>query len=346
MAEIPTVIGRYQIARELAHGGMGSLYLARDPAIDRLVAIKLLREGFEDESVRQRFAREVRATGKLHHPNIVTIFDTGEHDNRPFIAMEYVAGETLASVIHRRAPASIIEKLTILEDVCDALRCAHEAGIIHRDIKPANVMIEDATGAVKILDFGIAHAGETGLTNAGEMVGTLNYMAPEQISGAMVDQRTDIYAVGVLAYELLSYQRAFAGTMHEGVLARLLHGPPPAIESVVPGIDPAAVERCRTGDGQAAVGSVRGHGTAAAGARSGADTADRLRRRHRRARRCRGRRRRRNGRRAGRADLLAATYPPRYRHGTAAGLEHRQPRRPRLVRPLRSGIGGLWPRQW
>ena len=238
MAEIPSVIGRYQIARELAHGGMGSLYLARDPAIDRLVAIKLLREGFEDESVRQRFAREVRATGKLRHPNIVTIFDTGEHGNRPFIAMEYVAGETLASVIHRQAPASILEKLTILEEVCDALRCAHEAGIIHRDIKPANVMIEDATGAVKILDFGVAHAGETGLTNAGEMVGTLNYMAPEQLAGAIVDQRTDIYAVGVLAYELLSYQRAFAGTIQDGVLIRLLHRAPQVIESVVPGIDP------------------------------------------------------------------------------------------------------------
>lgn len=238
MAEIPTVIGRYQIARELAHGGMGSLYLARDPAIDRLVAIKLLREGFEDESVRERFAREVRATGKLRHPNIVTIFDTGEHGSRPFIAMEYVPGETLASVIHRRAPVTIIEKLTILEEVCDALRCAHEAGIIHRDIKPANVMIEDATGAVKILDFGIAHAGETGLTNAGEMVGTLNYMAPEQITGAMVDQRTDLYAVGVLAYELLSYQRAFAGNIQQGVLMRVLHGTPQAIESVVPGIDP------------------------------------------------------------------------------------------------------------
>jgi eukaryotic-like serine/threonine-protein kinase len=238
MAEIPSVIGRYEITRELAHGGMGSLYLARDPAIDRLVAIKLLREGFEDESVRQRFAREVRATGRLHHPNIVTIFDTGEHGNRPFIAMEYVAGETLATLIHRRASASILEKLTILEEVCDALRCAHEAGIIHRDIKPANVMIEDATGAVKILDFGIAHAGETGLTNAGEMVGTLNYMAPEQISGAIVDQRTDIYAVGVLAYELLSYQRAFPGTIQDGVLIRLLHRAPQIIESVVPGIDP------------------------------------------------------------------------------------------------------------
>ena len=171
--------------------------------------------------------------------------------------------------------------------MCDALRCAHEAGIIHRDIKPANVMIEDATGAVKILDFGIAHAGETGLTNAGEMVGTLNYMAPEQISGAIVDQRTDIYAVGVLAYELLSYQRAFAGTIQEGVLVRLLHRAPQVIESVVPGIDPQLSNVVATGDGQAAVGSLRGHGTAAAGARSRANTADRLRRRHRRAGRCR-----------------------------------------------------------
>ena len=305
---------------------MGSLYLARDPAIDRLVAIKLLREGFEDESLRERFAREVRATGKLHHPNIVTVFDTGEHDNRPFIAMEYIAGETLASVIHRRAPASIVEKLSILEEVCDALGCAHEAGIVHRDIKPANVMIEDATGAVKILDFGIAHAGETGLTNAGEMVGTLNYMAPEQISGAMVDQRTDIYAVGVLAYELLSYQRAFAGTMQEGVLARLLHGAPPAIESVVPGIDPqlsALVTRAmakQPSDRYADMEQLRQELEAVR------TRLRRVRGRQRRAGRCRGRRRRRNGRRAGSADLLAGTHPPRYRHGTAAGLGHRQPR--------------------
>ena len=113
MAEIPTVIGRYLIARELAHGGMGSLYLARDPAIDRMVAIKLLREGFEDESVRERFAREVRATGKLSHRNIVTIFDTGEHGDRPFIAMEYVAGETLASVIYRRAPVAPITRASV-----------------------------------------------------------------------------------------------------------------------------------------------------------------------------------------------------------------------------------------
>ena len=347
MAEIPTVIGRYQIARELAHGGMGSLYLARDPAIDRLVAIKLLREGFEDESVRQRFAREVRATGKLRHPNIVTIFDTGEHGNRPFIAMEYVAGETLASVIHRRAPASIIEKLTILEEVCDGLRCAHEAGIIHRDIKPANVMIEDATGAVKILDFGIAHAGETGLTNAGEMVGTLNYMAPEQISGAMVDQRTDIYAVGVLAYELLSYQRAFAGTIQEGVLIRLLHGAPQAIESVVPGIDPElsnVVQRAmakQPSDRYADMEQLRQELEAVRTRLidSGVGIVEP-------AGRCRGRRQRRNGRRAGGADPLAGTYPPRYRHGTAAGLEYRQPRRHAWLRPARSDIGALSPRQW
>ena len=347
MAEIPSVIGRYQIARELAHGGMGSLYLARDPAIDRLVAIKLLREGFEDESVRQRFAREVRATGKLRHPNIVTIFDTGEHGNRPFIAMEYVAGETLASVIHRRAPASILEKLTILEEVCDALRCAHEAGIIHRDIKPANVMIEDATGAVKILDFGIAHAGETGLTNAGEMVGTLNYMAPEQISGAIVDQRTDIYAVGVLAYELLSYQRAFAGTIQDGVLIRLLHRAPQVIESVVPGIDPElsnVVQRAmakqpadryadmeqlrqefevvRTRLIDSGVGIVEPAGVAGVAVDANAETV------------------------AGQEvpSCLSGTYPPRYRYGTAAGLEYQQPRRHARY-AAQSDLGALSPRQ-
>ena len=187
-------------------------------------------------------------------------------------------------------------------------------------------MIEDATGAVKILDFGIAHAGETGLTNAGEMVGTLNYMAPEQISGAMVDQRTDIYAVGVLAYELLSYQRAFAGTMHEGVLARLLHGAPPAIESVVPDIDPQLsnvvkramakqpsdryadmeqlrqeLEAVRTRLFDSGVGNVEPLGVAVdadAETVAGQDVPIPLRH----------------------------AYPPRHRHGAAAGFGHRQPR--------------------
>src|SRR5918993_1359509 len=191
----PDSVGRYQIERLIAHGGMGSLYLARDPVIDRMVAIKFLKEGFDDPGARERFAREARAAGRLHHPNIVTIFDVGEHENRPFIAMEYVSGETLAQLIARRAVKWVSEKLAILEELCSGLHYAHTAAIVHRDIKPANVMRETG-GAVKILDFGIARGGGAAITGAGEIVGTLNYMAPEQLAGGDVDHRADVYAVG------------------------------------------------------------------------------------------------------------------------------------------------------
>jgi serine/threonine protein kinase len=237
MPEAPATVGRYHIERLIAHGGMGSLYLARDPVIDRLVAIKLLREGFDDAGARERFAREARSAGRLHHPNIVTVFDVGEHHDRPFIAMEYVAGETLAQLIKRRAIARLWQKLAILEDTCAALHYAHAAGIVHRDIKPANVML-DESGLVKILDFGIARTGEIDITRAGDLVGTLNYMSPEQLAGQGVDHRTDIYSVGVLAYELVTNQMAFPGTIQTGVLHQILNASPPPIASLVPEIDP------------------------------------------------------------------------------------------------------------
>ena len=237
MPEAPTTVGRYHIERLIAHGGMGSLYLARDPVIDRLVAIKLLREGFDDAAARERFAREARSAGRLHHPNIVTVFDVGEHHDRPFIAMEYVAGETLAQLIKRRAIGRRWQMLVILEDLCAALHYAHSAGIVHRDIKPANVML-DESGLVKILDFGIARAGGIGITQAGDLVGTLNYMSPEQLAGQEVDHRTDIYSVGALAYELVTTQMAFPGTIQTGVLHRILNGSPLPIATLVPGIDP------------------------------------------------------------------------------------------------------------
>ena len=237
MPEAPTTVGRYHIERLIAHGGMGSLYLARDPVIDRPVAIKLLREGFDDAAARERFAREARSAGRLHHPNIVTVFDVGEHHDRPFIAMEYVAGETLAQLIKRRAIGRRWQMLVILEDLCAALHYAHSAGIVHRDIKPANVML-DESGLVKILDFGIARAGGIGITQAGDLVGTLNYMSPEQLAGQEVDHRTDIYSVGALAYELVTTQMAFPGTIQTGVLHRILNGSPLPIATLVPGIDP------------------------------------------------------------------------------------------------------------
>ncbi len=232
-----TIVGRYRVVRLIAHGGMGSLYLARDPAIDRLIAIKLLQEGFDDDAARLRFAREARATGGLRHPNIVTVFDVGEHDKRPYIAMEYVPGETLAQLLRRRAPISVSQRLAILEDLCTGLQFAHAAGIVHRDIKPANVML-DVSGTVKILDFGLARASDSGITKSGEQLGTLNYMSPEQIVGGHLDHRSDVYAVGAFAYELMSHEKAFAGTVQDGVMYRILNADPAPLETIVPGIDP------------------------------------------------------------------------------------------------------------
>ncbi len=250
VTDAPDTVGRYLIERLIAHGGMGSVYLARDPAIDRLVVIKLLRAGFDDDASRERFAREARAAGRLHHPNIVTVFDVGEHDDRPFIAMEYVPGETLAHFIRRRAASRPTQKLLLLEDLCAGLHYAHVAGIIHRDIKPANVM-HSHEGLVKILDFGIARSGAPSLTREGEVAGTLNYMSPEQLLGEAVDQRSDIYAVGVVAYELITNHMAFPGSIDTGVLHRILHAEPVPVAALEPGIDPdiaAIIQRAMARD--------------------------------------------------------------------------------------------------
>jgi serine/threonine-protein kinase len=228
------------VLEKIGEGGMGSLYLARDPAIDRLVAIKLLRRGFDTEAVRERFTREARAAGRLRHPNIVTIFDVGEHDGDPFIAMEFLAGETLGELIRNGARLSLSRKLKLLEELCDGLAYAHRAGLVHRDVKPANLMV-DAEGVLKILDFGIVRVGDSGMTQAGVLVGTINYMAPEQVLGTGVDHRSDIFAVGLVAYELLSGRQAFVGTMKDGLLRRIPNVEIELLPNVVSGLDPDVV---------------------------------------------------------------------------------------------------------
>ena len=245
----PTVIGRYRVLRTLGEGGMGAVYLATDPAIDRLVALKLMRAGFNTGSLRERFAREARAVGRLHHPNIVTIFEFGEHEGEPFIAMEYVEGQTLASLVGH-ADVTLGQQLALMDGLCAGLHYAHRAGIIHRDVKPVNVMV-DAEGIVKILDFGIARAAALSLTQAGTqpgtILGTLNYMAPEQLAGKPVDQRADIYAVGAVFYELLTGRQAFPGNIDSGILQVILLTGPTPIAEVRPDLDPgvvAIVNRC------------------------------------------------------------------------------------------------------
>jgi hypothetical protein len=218
---------------------MGALYLAWDPRLDRQIAIKLLMH--DDDELRERFAREARSAARLRHPHIVTIFDVGEHNNQPFITMEYIQGQTLAAIVRSRAELPLQRKLKLAEELCDGLGFAHKAGVIHRDVKPANAIV-DAHGALKILDFGIARLGESsGMTQAGMMMGTLNYMSPEQLMGRPADSRSDIFAVGAVCYELLSYKQAFPGGLESGIITRIVQSPPQPLDELCSGIDPEIV---------------------------------------------------------------------------------------------------------
>jgi serine/threonine protein kinase len=242
MSDEYQTIHRYEIVRILGRGGMGELYLARDPILDRYVAIKVLRSGFDGDDVRARFAREARAAARLAHVNIVTVFDVGEHDGKPYIAMEYVHGETLSDKIRSHSSAlTLATKLQYIDELCAGLAHAHRAGIVHRDIKPANLIVA-SDGPLKILDFGIARVADSSMTQAGMMIGTLNYMSPEQITGSQaIDHRSDIFAVGAVCYELLSYQQAFPGTIDTGVLSRIILGTPTPLEQLCPGLDPGTI---------------------------------------------------------------------------------------------------------
>jgi serine/threonine-protein kinase len=215
---------------------MGTLYRARDPRIGRYVAIKMLRESYDTPELRDRFSREARAAGSLSHPNIVTIYDVGEDDGLPFIAMEYVRGETFADLVCLRPPLPVMRKVQLAEEVCAGLAHAHEAGVIHRDIKPANLIV-GPEGTVKILDFGIAKLPATAITVPGAIMGTPNYAAPEQLTGGSVDARADVFSFGAVLYELLSHQLAFPGRRPDEVIDRILHREPTQILELCPDLD-------------------------------------------------------------------------------------------------------------
>src|SRR5262249_43258970 len=237
----PKNFGRYEVLDLISQGGMGTLFRARDPRIGRYVAVKVLKRSFDTEELRDRFSREARAAGSLSHPNIVTIYDVGEQAGLPFIAMEYVRGETFIELVGLKPPLPVDRKLQLMEEVCAGLAHAHEAGIVHRDIKPANLILS-SEGTVKILDFGIAKLSSANMTIPGAIMGTLNYMSPEQPKGNPVDARTDVFAVGVVMYELLSHQPAFTGTYATEALHKILHGSPTPITEYCPGLDPRLVD--------------------------------------------------------------------------------------------------------
>ena len=235
MANVPTTIGRYEIVKAIGHGGMGALYLAWDAKLERQIAIKVLKE--DDPDLRERFAREAKSVARLRHPHIVTIFELGEHAEQPYIAMEYIHGRTLAQIIRDREDMPLGRTLELMAELCDGLAFAHRAGIIHRDVKPANIMV-DEQGSLKILDFGIARLAESaGMTQAGAMIGTLNYMSPEQVTGLPADHRSDIFAVGLVFYELLAQKEAYPGSISTGILHRILHSEPVPLAEACPDLD-------------------------------------------------------------------------------------------------------------
>src|SRR5262245_181110 len=236
MAAEPRTIGRYEVVDRIGRGGMGVVYKAKDPRIGRQVAIKLL--SVADEQLRERFVQEAQSVGSLAHRNITTIFDFGEHEGQSYIVMEYVEGVTLAEQIHESVPIALWRKLEIVEELSAGLDYAHNKGIVHRDVKPANVMT-DRDGVVKILDFGIARVGNISMTQAGMMLGTPNYMSPEQFESGRVDRRSDIFSVGALLYELLAYRKAFTGDAVWDVMKAVMSKMPPPLSEFIPGIDPA-----------------------------------------------------------------------------------------------------------
>ncbi|MEO5823863.1 MAG: serine/threonine-protein kinase [Vicinamibacteraceae bacterium] len=236
MAGPPATIGRYELRERIAHGGMGVLYLAFDPVTEREVALKVLRVDSDD--LRERFLREARLAARLQHPNIVTIYDVGAHEDQPFIAMEFIAGETLGELVHRRAPLALSRRIALMEQVCVGLAYAHRHGIVHRDVKPANLMISRDSGVLKVLDFGVA--GRVDADPGTQMLmGTPNYMSPEQVVGQPSDHRSDIFSVGLVLYELLTYRQAFSGESQQSILLKVLNESPQPLAALVPGIDPS-----------------------------------------------------------------------------------------------------------
>ncbi|MGZ8867928.1 MAG: protein kinase domain-containing protein [Thermoanaerobaculia bacterium] len=237
-------LGRYEVVRELGKGAMGIVYLAKDPLIGRLVALKTIRPAanYDDDETKefqQRFIREAQAAGILNHPSIVTVFDIGHDDPTAmnFIAMEYVEGSNLKEVLAQGRTLSFDQIAEIIAQIGDALDFAHSKGIVHRDVKPANIILLDGNRA-KIMDFGIAKIASGGgnLTSTGQFLGTPNYMAPEQIKGTPVDGRTDLFSLGICLYESLTRRKPFGGDSLTSISYKIVHEPFPPLHEINPQI--------------------------------------------------------------------------------------------------------------
>ena len=250
-----TRFGPYELLSFIGAGGMGEVYRAKDVRLDRIVAVKVLAADLAaNPEMRQRFQREARVISALSHPNICALFDVGQHEGADFLVMELLEGESLANRL-RRGPLPTGQVLQLAIEIGDALDKAHRQGIVHRDLKPGNVEITSA--GAKLLDFGLAklqpvfankrsHDSVTistdNLTREGTIVGTLPYMAPEQLETGTIDARTDIFAFGAIMYEMLTGKRAFAGGSQASIIAAVLSSSPEPVTALQPAV-PAALDR-------------------------------------------------------------------------------------------------------
>jgi serine/threonine-protein kinase len=215
---------------------MGVVYRAHDTLLERVVALKIISTSIEDNpELRERFFREARAAGQLSHRNIITIHDLGEHEGQPYLAMEFLTGEDLQHRLSRQEPMSLRRKLEVAAEICDGLAYAHRRGLVHRDVKPANIFITD-DGVVKLLDFGLARMVASELTRSNMMMGTLNYMAPEQVRGERTDHRADIFSFGVVLYEMLSGRKAFQGDSFATTIYKILQDVPEPLLNIDPSL--------------------------------------------------------------------------------------------------------------
>ena len=233
------VDGRYRILRRLGSGGMADVYCAEDEQLGRRVAVKVLHRRFaEDAQFVERFRREASSAAGLQHPNIVGIFDRGEWDGTYYIAMEFVEGRTLKDIVREKGPAPPEAAVDITLQILRAARFAHNRGVVHRDIKPHNVLI-DPDGRVRVADFGIARAGTSDMTETGSIMGTAQYLSPEQAQGRAVDARSDLYSIGIVLYELLTGRVPFDADSPVTVALMQVNEPPPPPRAIVPEIPPS-----------------------------------------------------------------------------------------------------------
>ncbi|MEX0674279.1 MAG: serine/threonine-protein kinase [Gaiellaceae bacterium] len=232
---------RFRIERRLGRGGMAAVYLAHDEELGRPVAVKVLESLAGEDESRRRFIREARLAARLTHPNIVTVYDAGEHDGAPYIVMEYVEGETLAELFARRGRLPPEEVVALGRQACAGLQHAHDAGLVHRDVKPQNLLVR-SDGTLKISDFGIARAAEgTQITSAGTILGTAGYLAPEQAFGEEASAAADVYGLGAVLYEALTGRPPVrVESLAELPTAHLR--PPAAVRELAPSV-PAGLER-------------------------------------------------------------------------------------------------------